>query len=271
MIKLYDNPFSPFARKVRMVLAYKEIPFQSIDALAKEQHGDLVRANPRAEVPVLDDGGFMVSNSSEIVAYLEDRHPEPRVFPSTPKDRAKARYWERLSDSFVDSVVHDISIWMWPTHQRQDEPPPGLIEAGRRDLEEFIEMMESSLGGEKFLCGALTVADLAVFPHLSSLKPLGIVIEAEKHPRLSEWIRRMRSLPIVRSDLDYVKRLAVEKFLEGPSPYEGESIIWRGDRLEWLFANGFHDWWLGELRAGRAVLPSWLSHQSPSRGPGHEA
>ena len=164
MIKLYDNPFSPFARKVRMVLAYKEIPFRSIDALAKEQHGDLVRANPRAEVPVLDDGGFMVSNSSEIVAYLEDRHPEPRVFPSAPKDRAKARYWERLSDSFVDSVVHDISIWMWPTHQRQDEPPPGLIEAGRRDLEEFIEMMESSLGGEKFLCGVLTVADLADLP-----------------------------------------------------------------------------------------------------------
>ena len=271
MIKLYDNPFSPFARKVRMVLAHKEIPFQSIDALAKERHAELVRANPRAEVPVLDDGGFIVSNSSEIVAYLEDRHPEPRVFPSAPKQRAKARYWERLSDSFVDSVIHDISIWMWPTHRRQDEPPQGLIEAGRRDLEEFIGMMESSLDGDGFLCGELTVADLAIFPHLSSLKPLGIVIEAEKHPRLREWIRRMRSLPIVRSDLDYVKRLAVQKFLEGPSPYEGESIIWRGDRLEWLFANGFHDWWLGELRAGRAELPSWLSHQSPSSGPGHEA
>ncbi len=271
MIKLYDNPFSPFARKVRMVLAHKEIPFQSIDALAKEHHGDLVGANPRAEVPVLDDGGFIVSNSSEIVAYLEDRYPEPRVLPSAPMERAKARSWERLSDSFVDSVVHDISIWMWPTHQRLDEPPQGLMEAGRRDLEGFIERMESSLGGKGFLCGELTVADLAIFPHLSSLKPLGIVIEAEKHPRLSDWIRRMRSLPIVRNDLDYVKRMAVQKFLEGPSPYEGERIIWRGDRLEWLFANGFHDWWLGELRAGRAVLPSWLSKQSPSRAPGHEA
>jgi hypothetical protein len=42
--------------------------------------------------------------------------------------------------------------------------------------------------------------------------------------------------------------MAVQKFLEGASPYEGASIVWRGDRLEWLFANGFHDWWLGELR-----------------------
>jgi glutathione S-transferase len=97
MIKLYDNPFSPFARKVRMVLAHKEIPFQSIDALAKEHHGALVRANPRAEVPALDDDGFIVSNSSEIVAYLEDRQPDPRVFPSAPRQRAKARSRHRGS------------------------------------------------------------------------------------------------------------------------------------------------------------------------------
>jgi glutathione S-transferase len=272
MIELYDNPFSPFARKVRMVLAHKRIPFRSIDALAKEHEGDLIRVNPRAEVPVVNDGGFIVSNSSEIVAYLEDRQPEPRVFPSTPKGRAQARYWERLSDSFVDSVIHDISIWMWPTHQRKDEPPEGLLEAGRRDLEEFLKMMESALDGAGFLCGELTVADLAIFPHLSSLKPLGIVFDRSTNPRLYEWIRRMRSLPIVRSDLDYVKRMAVQKFVEAPSPYEAEKVIWRGDRLEWLLANGFHGWWMGEFQAGRAVVPSWLrSHRPSDGGPGHEA
>jgi len=259
MITLYDNPFSPFARKVRLVLGYKEIPFESIDALAKEHHGDFSRANPRAEVPVLDDEGFTVSNSSEIVAYLEDRYPEPPVLPVDPKERANARYWERLADSFVDAVIHDISIWMWPTHQRQDEAPEGLLEAGRRDLEELVSTMESSLHEDGFLCGAVTVADFALFPHLSALKPLGMVIDRVKQPRVYSWFRRMRSLPTVRNDLDYVKRMATEKFFEGPSPYEGEKIIWRGDRLEWLFANGFHGWWLRELEEGRAVVPSWLS------------
>jgi glutathione S-transferase len=49
MRKLYDNPFSPFARKVRMVLAYKGLDFERIDALALDQHDALLRANPRAE------------------------------------------------------------------------------------------------------------------------------------------------------------------------------------------------------------------------------
>jgi glutathione S-transferase len=258
MIRLYDNPFSPFARKVRMVLRHKGIPFESVDALAIRHEQELARVNRRAEVPVLDDDGFTVVNSANIVAYLEDRHPEPALFPADPKRRAAARSWERMADSFLDAVIHDVSIWLWPTHQRKDSPPEGLLEAGRRDLSRFAASMESALGSDEFLCGELTAADLAVFPHLSSLKPLGVALESSTHPALLAWNRRMRSLDAVRSDLDYVKAMAVEKFVNAPSPYEGEKIVWRGDRIEWLLARGFHEWWLGELQAGRAVIPSWI-------------
>ena len=50
MLTLYDNPFSPFARKVRMVLRFKGLEFESIDALALNEHDGLVEVNPRAEV-----------------------------------------------------------------------------------------------------------------------------------------------------------------------------------------------------------------------------
>jgi hypothetical protein len=52
-----------------------------------------------------------------------------------------------------------------------------------------------------------------------------------------------------------VKRTAVEKFGSGPSPYEAEKIVWRGDRIEWLLAHGFEDWLVSELSHGRAVFP----------------
>jgi hypothetical protein len=39
------------------------------------------------------------------------------------------------------------------------------------------------------------------------------------------------------------------------SNHERKKLFWSGDRLEWLLANGFHDWLVGEINAGRAAFP----------------
>jgi len=257
VLTLFDNPFSPFARKVRMVLGFKGLAFESIDALALVEHDRLCAVNPRAEVPVLVDQDVTVIDSADIVAYLEDRFPLPAVFPAEPRRRAAARHWQRLADSVFDAIVHDISIWTWPTHRRLDPPPAGLLEAGRADLREIADELERSLGDAGFLCGELSIADFALFPHISSLKPLGVVLDASSHPKLLRWNHELRRQPVVQADLEHVKRCAIEKFGEGRSPYEGEKIVWRGDRIEWLLANGFQDWLWVELAAGRAVVPGW--------------
>lgn len=258
MLTLYDNPFSPFARKVRLVLAHKGLEVESVDALALAAHSRLRAVNPRAEVPVLVDDGLVVTNSADIVAYLEDRWPEPPVLPSTPAERVAARAWERLADTVLDAIVHDISIWVWPTHRRADVPPAGLIDAGLRDIGVILDRLERALGGREFLCGALSIAELALFPHLSSLRVLGVAIDPQRHPAVAAWFGRLRALPLIRADLAAVKDAAVAKFGSGSSPYEGTKIVWRGDRIEWLFHHGFVDWWLEELRTGRAVVPSSL-------------
>jgi hypothetical protein len=118
----------------------------------------------------------------------------------------------------------------------------------------ILEQAESALRDQAYLCGALSIADFALFPHVSSLKPLGMVLD-ERYPQLSAWNRRLRGLAVVQQDLEYVRRAARDKFVDGPSPYEGERIVWRGDRIEWLFHNDFVDWWYAEYRAGRATVP----------------
>jgi glutathione S-transferase len=253
LIKLYDNPFSPFARKVRMVLQFKEVAFQAIDALAVHERERLLVVNPSAEVPVLVDDEVTVLNSADIVAYLEDRFPTPTLFPPSPELRAKMRSWQRIADTVLDAIIHDTSLWAWPTHRRTDQPPAGLLEEGRRDLETVLGQLEESLDGTGFLCGALSIADLALFPHISSLKFLGVSLDPFQ--RALRWSREMRTLPVVRADLAYVKRSVLEKFSVGASPYEAEKVVWRGDRIEWLIAHGFQDWFQSELVSGRAVVP----------------
>jgi glutathione S-transferase len=255
VLTLYDNPFSPFARKVRMVLRFKSLQYRSIDALALHEHDRLADVNPRAEVPVLVDGTVTVTDSADILSYLEDRFPKPAVFPASPALRAKTRRWQRLADRVLDAIIHDISIWTWPTHNRSDQPPKGLLEEGRRDLHRVLIDLENSIQGSGFVCDQLSIADFSLFPHVSSLKPLGVLLEEATHPRLLRWNRQMRMQATVQEDIEYVKRSAIEKFASGHSPYESEKIVWRGDRIEWILAHGFRDWLVSELSTGRAVIP----------------
>jgi glutathione S-transferase len=250
---LYDNPFSPFARKVRMALGFKGVPYESVDALALVEHARLQAVNPRAEVPVLVDGDLTVVDSADIVAYLEDRFPAPALLPTAPALRAAARRWQRVADTVLDAIVHDVSLWTWPTHHRSDAPPEGLLEAGRRDLAIVLADLDRALGSNDFLCGAPSVADLALFPHVSSLRLLGV--GTEPYANVRRWNASMRTLPCVREDLAYVRQCAIEKFAPGASPYDAEKVVWRGDRIEWLLAHGFREWLWSELASGRAVVP----------------
>jgi glutathione S-transferase len=257
MLVLYDNPFSPFTRKVRMVLQHKGLAFRSVDGLALDELRTLRTLSCRAEVPVLVDGDVVVVDSADIVAYLDDLHPLPPILPNSAVLRAKARRWHRLADRSLDAILHDISLWVWPTHQRSDEPPPGLIEAGQRDLWILLDELDCDLESGAYIAGAEpSIADFAVFPHVSSLRFVGISLTEKRLPRVFAWQRRMRDLPAVQQDLETVRRGMAEKFPDGRSPYEAEKVIWRGDRIEWLLCNGFDAWWASERAAGRAVVPT---------------
>ena len=84
MIKLYDSAFSPFARKVRMTLEYKDLNYEAVDGLLRSNHEALKAVNGRIEVPALVDGDVVVINSADIVTYLDHRYPAKCVYPVQP-------------------------------------------------------------------------------------------------------------------------------------------------------------------------------------------
>lgn len=250
MIKLYDSAFSPFARKVRMVLEHKGLAHETIDGLLKSNHAALKAVNGRIEVPVLVDGDIAVVNSPDIVAYLEHRYPDKPVLPAEPAVRVHARAWERLSDTFVDPIFVDISYWKWA--ERPDQMPQGLLEAARADLRSVYAALDEELADREFISGPLSIADITLFPHLASAKAMEVEFSADAYPNLVRWFKTMRALPICAADLrrtrDYVVNL---KELD----FERRRIFWRGDRIEWLLARGFHAWFFDEIRGDRVAWP----------------
>jgi glutathione S-transferase len=250
MITLFDNAFSPFARKVRLVLDHKGLDYRVVDGLARAHRDELEAVNSRVEVPVLSHDGVLVVNSSDIVAYLERVFPERPVVPADAAAWARCRAWERCSDSVVDPILVDISYWTWA--QRADSMPAGLLDAARRDLALVYAALERDLAGGDYVCGTLSVADLALFPHLSSTRALQVSFEESRHPRLVAWYRRMRDLAICQRDLARTKALLsnLEK-----ADLERNRIFWRGDRLEWMLARGQHRWLVKEIEEGRVLWP----------------
>jgi glutathione S-transferase len=232
-----------------MVLELKGLKFEAIDGLAPAGHARLATVNPRLEVPVLVDGDLVVVNSSHIVAYLEQRHPERPVYPADPATRSTALAWERLGDTLLDAITHDVSNggFGFPEGTR----PPGLLEAAREDLAPIYADLERTLDHD-YLCGDLSIADLALFPHLTAVKFLDIAFDGATHPRLLAWYKRLRQLDVCRADLE-----RTQAFLRhaGATLQRPARLVWRGDRIEWLLARGFHEWFLGEIRAGRVAWP----------------
>lgn len=249
-MKLYDSAFSPFARKVRMVLEHKGLAFEAVDGLLKANHAALESVNGRIEVPVLVDGDITVANSADIVAYLEFRYPQKPVYPASPAARVRARAWERTADSLVDPILINISYWMWA--DRHDSMPEGLLDAAKADLRHVYSGLDRDLAANEFICGELSIADIALFPHLSAARALGVEHSRQEHANVARWLEHMRRVPICAADArrarDYVAHL---KELD----VERRRIFWRGDRIEWMLARGFHDWFFREIAEDRVLWP----------------
>lgn len=250
MITLYDNSFSPFARKVRMVLEHKAIPHEVVDGLSLRNHDALARVNGRIEVPTMIHDSLIVVNSSDIIAYLERVFPERPVYPVAAAQWVRARAWERCADSVIDPILIDISYWTWA--ERPDVMPEGLLEAARTDLFCIYDALERELAGNDFVCGELSIADFALFPHLTAVRSLNVAFEPARCPALHDWLKRMRGIEACAHDLLRTKQYIASV---DPADIERKKIFWRGDRLEWLLARGFHGWLVREIEEGRVLWP----------------
>src|SRR5215469_13103046 len=93
-----------FGAKVEIAALEKAIDFELVmvpfdPARGYEpKHPDVLRINPKRQVPVLIDGDLELFDSTQIFEYLEDLKPEPALWPSQPAARARARLLEHRSD-----------------------------------------------------------------------------------------------------------------------------------------------------------------------------
>jgi hypothetical protein len=94
--------------------------------------------------------------------------------------------------------------------------------------------------------------ECALYANLLAAPALGFSLDEARFGHVVAFLRAMRAHPLFAADAQRAGRFL--KTLQHSS-HERRRLFWSGDRLEWLLANGFHDWLTGEIEAGRATFP----------------
>jgi glutathione S-transferase len=197
-MKLYDFPFAPNPRKVRVYLAEKgiEIPRVLVNIVKGEQSTpEFLAKNPTGGLPVLElDDGTCLRESLAIIEYLEELHPEPPMIGATPLERARVRALERTADL---GVLMNVARVLHNTHAVLPGrvPNPEIAAIARRDLEKPAGFLDSQLAdGRAFVAGdCVTIADCTLLAAVEFARSGNLGIEWPA--QIARWDERFHQRP----------------------------------------------------------------------------
>jgi|KBSSwiStaDraftv2_1062776.scaffolds.fasta_scaffold63784_5 glutathione S-transferase len=157
-MKLVASKLSPYARKVRIVLAEKSLPCELVAENVWDAASRIRDFNPLGKVPVLvTDEGEALFDSVAIVEYLDPLRA-PRLIPDSGIERARVRRDEALGDGISDAGV-TIRLESLRESARQDA---AWIARQKDKVERGVAAIAKELGTKTFLRGdAMTLGDVA--------------------------------------------------------------------------------------------------------------
>ncbi len=198
---LYHLPLSPFARKVRLVLAERRLPFELKIEKVWERRPDYLAMHAAGTVPVLvEDNGLVIPDSNVICEYLEEAYPDIALVGRTLAERVEVRRLLAWFDGkFALEVTRNLlgEKFMKRLFGR-GQPDAVLIRAGYANLRSHLEYVGWLAEQRKWLAGnELSLADFAAAGHLSALDFAGEVDWSVSTPA-RDWYARMKSRPSFR-------------------------------------------------------------------------
>jgi glutathione S-transferase len=197
VMTIYSGPLSMFGAKVQIAAQEKGLDFDLVmvayDSVLgyMPKHTEVLRINPKGQVPVLTHGELEIFDSTQIFEYLEDLQPNPPLWPRDLTTRARARRLEHQSDEIY--FAHIIRLMHLEEHL--DDPVAlASIEAATA----YYTEMEKALGANVWLARDYSFADIGFYMAALFGERRGVPITAAT-PRLLEWRERMTRRPAVRA------------------------------------------------------------------------
>jgi glutathione S-transferase len=193
-VRLFSGPLSMFGAKAQIAAHEKGIAFELVmvpyDQGYEPKHPEVLRVNPKRQVPILIHGDLEIFDSTQIFEYLEDLRPAPALWPAQPAARARARLLEHKSDEvYFPHVIRLMGL------QARLEEPEAI--AARAGAARYYAEMEALLAEREYLADGYSFADIAFYMAQLFGERMGAVMSAAT-PKLLQWRARMTARPAVR-------------------------------------------------------------------------
>ena len=204
--RLYTAPLSMFGMKVEIALREKgivpDIVMVAFDNARGYQpkHPEVLRINPKGQVPVLIHDDAEIYDSTQIFEYIEDLGLDSALWPIDRVDRAKARQLEHASDEvFFPYIIRLMGL--------QDALDGEAASMSRLMAESYYERTDARLTDQEWLAGGYSYVDIAFFMALVFAERLGAPL-TDATPKLAAWRDRMASrqaiAPVMTRLVDYL-------------------------------------------------------------------
>jgi glutathione S-transferase len=203
VIRLYRAPWSTNCERVALALAHKGVEVESV-LIPYSDRSPVERISGQGLVPVIVDGDEVIHDSTRIIRHLEQRFPEPPLWPADPARGAELdlflewfnEEWKRAPNSIEEEL-------------ESDDPDEAAIERWSGRMAVSLDFFEGLLTGREYLFGdQLSAADCAAFPFVKyatirdpkDTELFHVMLDdhlrlGDDHPRLAAWIDRVDALP----------------------------------------------------------------------------
>jgi glutathione S-transferase len=183
---LYTAERCPYAARARITLAEKGIAYDAVEIDLADRPAWLYEKNPLGRVPVYEeDEGLVLPESEVIMEYLEERFPEPALWPADPAERALGRLWLQRFDDRLGNAYYEA--------RRGD---------GRDELDARLAELDRALEAQPYLTGReYGLTDIGYVPWILRARA-NLGVDLESFPAVEAWLARLTERPAVAGELE---------------------------------------------------------------------
>ena len=208
---------SPYVRKVLVCMELKGLDYEVDPITPFFGNDEFRRLSPLCRIPVLIDDSLVLTDSSVICEYLDERYPGAPLLPTDPRERAHARWLEEYADSrlgdlliwglFYQKMVHP-RVWGEPGDEARIEKTLSI------ELPPALDYLEEHLPESGYLFGDIGLADIAIASFFRNGSYAGFVPDSARWPKVASFVELVLHHPAFQR-LHQLEMIQLSATIEG--------------------------------------------------------